>query len=226
MSAVDSPAALTAMAGWVLAGGLWTTLVGGHLARGLPTSDHDPSRGGGRVLRAGPGAPGGVITHTVHDWTDSRNRWWLLLIAFVIVQPYFAAGLARAATRVVDVLAGTVLAAVIAHELRDLPLVLVALSLVLTGIAVRVLLRSPFWIVPLFLTPPSCSRPRAARTSWSRPTSITRCSSSWPRWRRSRSSWWAGGSWRSACTPFPELRPRVARPRRGFRRRCRSRPRT
>ncbi|MGW6004477.1 FUSC family protein [Oerskovia enterophila] len=154
VSAVSSPAAVATMTGLVAFGGLWTTFVGGVLARNVRGIGPRPvPRPASAYFGLTLGILAGLITYTVDDWTDARNRWWLLLTVFVMIQPYFTGTLRRAGSRVVDVLAGTVLAAVVAHTLDELPVVLVLVALALTGCAVRAVLRSPFWVVPLFLTP-------------------------------------------------------------------------
>ncbi|MGB0099023.1 MAG: FUSC family protein, partial [Nocardioides sp.] len=143
-----------ALMGFVAAGGLWTTLIGRYITAVIH-------------LKPPPGVPLhavryfasalalliGIATYVDMQWLDSSDSWWIILTLFVVVQPYYAATSHRVVARVVGTLAGAVLAVVVADALKDEPMVITIVALVLTVAAPWANMTRPYWVFVLFLTP-------------------------------------------------------------------------
>lgn len=74
----------------------------------------------------------GVAAYVAMQWLNSPAAWWMILTFFVVVQPYYTAASHRVVARVVGTLAGAVLAIVVAEFLKDQPVVITVVALVLT----------------------------------------------------------------------------------------------
>lgn len=143
-----------ALTGFVAAGGLWTTLIGRHITAVIH-------------LKPPPGVPlhavryfasalaflAGIATYVEMQWMSSPDAWRIILTFFVVVQPYYAATSHRVVARVVGTLAGAALAVVVAEALKDEPVVITIVALVLTAATPWVNMTRPYWMFVLFLTP-------------------------------------------------------------------------
>lgn len=153
------PAGSTATAGFtlvgfVLAGGLWTTVIGSRITSVVQLKPPPvvPMHTA-RYFAAALGLLVGFSTYVAMQWLDSPNAWWVVLTLFVVVQPYYAAAGHRVVARVVGTLAGAVLAVVVAEALKDEPVAIAIIALVLTVAAPWVNMTQPYWVFVLFLTP-------------------------------------------------------------------------
>lgn len=144
--------ALTGMA-YVLAGGLWTTLMGAFVIRamGVKPPRSVPGHTAG-YFAAALGVLIGAAAFIDMMWLDAAS-WWIILTFFVVVQPYYSDSTRRVIERVAGTLAGALIAVIVVELLRGFPVVITILALVLTLAAAYANLKLPYWVFAMLLTP-------------------------------------------------------------------------
>lgn len=143
-----------ALVGFVAAGGLWTTLIGRHITAVIHLT---PPPGvplhAVRYFASALALLAGIATYVEMQWMSSPGAWRIILTFFVVVQPYYAATSNRVVARVGGTLAGAALAVVVAEALKDEPVVITIVALVLTAATPWANMTRPYWVFVLFLTP-------------------------------------------------------------------------
>ena len=152
-AAGESAEALLVTMGVLLAGGLWTALLGPFVVGRLKVTPPPsvPERTS-RYFAMAMGGLVGVVSFVALTWLPP-NSWWLVLTMYVVVQPYYAAMLTRVSQRVIGTLVGSTVAALVVAALHNLPGLIAALAAVLTLLAAWANLTWPYWVFVTFLTP-------------------------------------------------------------------------
>ena len=145
-------AALTAM-GIVFAGGIWTTVFGSFVIRGMGVkAPHTIPGHTAGYFAAALGILIGLTAWACMRWLDASS-WWIILTFFVVVQPYYKDSTRRVVERVIGTLAGALFAVVVVYALHDFPTVITVLALLLTLGAAYANLKLPYWVFAALLTP-------------------------------------------------------------------------
>lgn len=135
-------------------GGLWTTVIGEHIA---PIVHLKPPATvpvhAAAYFAVALGVLVGPAAYVAMRWIDSPDAWWVILTLFVVVQPYYLAARRRVVARVAGTLAGSVVAIGIVEFLHSYPFVITIVALLFTVAAPWANLKQPYWVFVLFLTP-------------------------------------------------------------------------
>lgn len=153
VDADSSPEAIAMTMAVVLAGGLWTALIGPFVIGKMKVSP--PAAVANRTSWYYAAAMGGLVAVTSFvalAWLPP-NSWWIVLTMYVVVQPYYKDVVTRVSQRVIGTLAGSTAAAIVVAAFHELPGLIAALAAVLTLLAAWANLRLPYWVFVLFLTP-------------------------------------------------------------------------
>ena len=153
VDADSSPEAIAMTMAVVLAGGLWTALIGPFVIGKMKVSP--PAAVANRTSWYYAAAMGGLVAVTSFvalTWLPP-NSWWIVLTMYVVVQPYYKDVVTRVSQRVIGTLAGSTAAAIVVAAFHELPGLIAALAAVLTLLAAWANLRLPYWVFVLFLTP-------------------------------------------------------------------------
>lgn len=136
----------------LLAGGLWTALLGPFVISKVHVSAPAaiPERTSW-YFAASMGGLVGIASFVALTWLPP-NSWWIVLTMYVVVQPYYADAVKRVTERVIGTLVGATAAGIVVYLLHGQPAVLAGLALVLTLVAAWANLKLPYWAFVMFLT--------------------------------------------------------------------------
>lgn len=152
--AAHSPQGALVLAGFVLLGGLWATVIGRLLVRDFPV----PRPRSVDLLAAVYFAAAlvvlaGATTFIAMTRLPGANTWWTVLTMFVVVQPNYATSLGRASARVGGTLAGAVAASAFGIWLGSYALLTATVAVALSIMAIVAYLTRPYWVYVILFTP-------------------------------------------------------------------------
>lgn len=153
VDADSSPEAVLMTMAVLLAGGLWTAVLGPFvIAKVKVPPPKSVSKRTSWYFAASMGGLVALTSFVALTWLPP-NSWWIVLTMYVVVQPYYRDAVTRVTQRVVGTLAGATAAAVVVAAFHHLPGLIAALAAVLTILAAWANLRLPYWVFVTFLTP-------------------------------------------------------------------------
>lgn len=137
----------------IFAGGIWTTVFGAVVVRGVGAKPPHaiPAHTAG-YFATSLGLLIGLTAYVCMQWLDASS-WWIILTFFVVIQPYYRDSTRRVVERVLGTLLGALIAVVVVYLLYGWPTVITILALVLTLGAAYANLKLPYWVFAALLTP-------------------------------------------------------------------------